>query len=369
MLRQLAFDTAADQALDVLFVCDTAFKKQASGLMATLPFTVKVRTIPSGKLRRYAHFSWWQYIRHFSIVLQNAVDVIKTAAGFIVSIGVIMRFRPDVVFAKGGYVCLPMGLAARMLRVPLVIHDSDVLPGLTNKVLSRFATSIGTGMPLENYPYNPAVSHYVGVPISADIQPVAASQRQAFRQELGLPIDKKIIVAVGGGLGSVTINAAVIAAAKEVQLADNILFYNVTGTANIDTARQQSKGLTSYQAEPFVYRDMHKLLGAADIVVTRASATTLQELAGLRKAVIAVPARQLGDQQKNAEMFARYDAVVLLQDDQLAADLLATVKALLDDTVRRDQLATNLHAFARPQAARDMALLVSKAARQRKSDD
>lgn len=369
MLRQLASGAASDETLDVLFVCDTAFKKQATGIMATLPFAVKVRTIPSGKLRRYAHFSWWQYIRHFSIVLQNIADIAKTAAGFVVSIGVLLRFRPDVVFAKGGYVCLPMGLAARMLRIPLVIHDSDVLPGLTNKVLSRFATSIGTGMPLENYPYNPAISQYVGVPISTDIQPVTSDMQRAFRQELDLPIDKKIVLVVGGGLGSVTINTAVIAAAKAIQTTEDILFYNITGTANIDTARQQSERLATYHAEPFVYQNMYKLLGAADIVVTRASATTLQELAGLRQAVIAVPAKQLGDQQKNAEMFAKYDAVMVLQDDQLTADLLPAVRMLLDDKQRRDQLAANLHAFARPQAAKDMAQLVRKAARQRKRDD
>ena len=103
VLKELSVDMT--DPFDVLFVCDRAFEKQARGIMAELPFAVAVRTIPSGKLRRYAHFSWWHYLRHFSIVIANIVDIFKTIGGFLASIGIVMRFRPDVVFAKGGYVC------------------------------------------------------------------------------------------------------------------------------------------------------------------------------------------------------------------------------------------------------------------------
>ena len=360
VLRELSVDMT--DPLDVLFVCDRAFEKQARGIMAELPFQVAVRTIPSGKLRRYAHFSWWHYLRHFSIVIANIVDIFKTIGGFLASIGVVMQFRPDVVFAKGGYVCLPMGLAARLLRVPLVIHDSDVLPGLTNRVLSRYADAIGTGMPLENYSYNPAISEYVGVPISSDIHAVSKKKQAEYRKELELPIDKKIVVAVGGGLGSVVINTSVIASAKKLTSRENVLFYNITGTKNIDAAEKASTGMKNYIAKAFIYKDMHKVLGAADIVVTRASATTLQELAGLRKAVIAVPARQLSDQQQNAKLFAKYNAVITLQDDVLSGKLSDTIIDLLSDDTRSSQLADNLHQFAKPHAARDMARLLATAA-------
>lgn len=363
VLRELAVDTT--DSLEVLFVCDRAFERQARGIMAELPIAVKVRTIPSGKLRRYAHFSWWHYVRHFSIVIANIIDAFKTFAGFIVSMGIIMRFRPNVVFAKGGYVCLPMGFAAKLLGVPLVIHDSDVLPGLTNKILSRYADAIGTGMPLENYTYNPAISEYVGVPISADIQAVTAKMQARYRHDIGLPIDKKIVVAVGGGLGSVVINDAIVACARTLRSQDDILFYNVTGAKNIEAAKERSEGLENYIAEPFIYKDMHKVLGAADVVVTRASATTLQELAGLRKAVVAVPARQLGDQKQNAKLFAKYDAIVALQDDTLQEELASIITGLLGDERRRDQLADHLHQFAKPDAARDMARLITASAQDR----
>lgn len=356
VLKELVTEGAED--FEVLFVCDRAFEKQARGIMAELPFAVKVKTIPSGKLRRYAHFSWWHYVRHFSIVMANIGDMFKTGAGFAASLWTLLRFRPDVVFAKGGYVCLPMGFAARLLHIPLVIHDSDVLPGLTNKVLARYASAIGTGMPLEHYSYNPAISRYVGVPINADIRAVTTKIEEKYREELGLPLNKKIVVAVGGGLGSVVINAAIIATAKNLSDSKNILFYNITGTNNIDAAKEASRGLNNYIAEPFVYKGMHKVLGAADVVVTRASATTLQELAGLKKAVIAVPARQLSDQQQNAKMFAKYNAVITLQDDNLMDGLAGAVTELLDSYEYRDRLAENLHQFAKPDAARDMAHLI-----------
>jgi UDP-N-acetylglucosamine--N-acetylmuramyl-(pentapeptide) pyrophosphoryl-undecaprenol N-acetylglucosamine transferase len=269
------------------------------------------------------------------------------------------------VFAKGGYVCLPMGFAARVFGVPLVIHDSDVLPGLTNRLLSRYADAIGTGMPLENYTYDPAISEYVGVPISADIQAVTPEIQVQYRQDVGLPVEKKVIVAVGGGLGSIVINDAILAAATMLASRDDILFYNITGAKNIQAAKDRSKGMTNYIAEPFIYKDMHKFLGAADVVVTRASATTLQELAGLKKAVIAVPARQLGDQRQNAKLFAKYDAVIALQDDTLKDDLADTVVKLLTDRQYQDRLATNLHQFAKPDAARDMARLIATSVRSR----
>lgn len=339
-------------------MCDKGFKEQTEAIMSHVSVPVQVKTIPSGKLRRYAHFSWWHYVRHFSIVLHNIADIAKTAVGFVKSLWIVARFRPDVVFAKGGFVCLPVGLAAKALGVPLVIHDSDVRPGLTNKLLARFATAIATGMPIENYGYNSRITTQVGVPINPVIERVSTELRKQYRTELELPLDKKIVVAVGGGLGSVAINRAIIGVALARKDDASVLFYNVTGVRNIDDAKAHTAELSNYEAVPFVYKDIYRLLGAADIVVTRASATTLQELAGLGQTVIAVPARQLGDQQKNAELFARYDAVFTLQDDELNERLGVTLDMLLRDKDKCHELAANLYAFARPHAARDMADII-----------
>lgn len=302
-------------------------------------------------------------MRHFSIVLLNIFDLFKTALGFIKSIFILISFRPDVVFAKGGFVCLPVGYAARLLGVPIVIHDSDVRPGLTNKLMARFAKAIGTGMPLENYPYDSKISRQVGVPIDPKVIPTTAELKRQYRQEFDLPTNKKIIVAVGGGLGSKVINQAMISTARALADQSDIYFVNVTGVGNFDDAKDLAVDLPNYLPLPFVYGNLHQLLGAADLAVTRASATTLQELAGLAQAVIAVPAKQLGDQKKNAELFASYGAVVAISDDDLIESLPITIQSLLADPERLSQLASKLHSYAKPQAAKDMAKMIIEVAR------
>ena len=325
---------------------------------------VSVSTITAGKFRRYAHLSLLQHLTSWHVVKGNVTDIVKIIVGFFQSLVLILRFRPDVVFAKGGYVCLPLGLAAWVLRRPLVIHDSDTRPGLTNRVLSRFATKIATGAPLENYSYDPRKSTYVGVPIDESFQPVTADKQREYKQALGIDPHKTLIVAMGGGLGSISINDAMPAVARELAEKD-VVIYNITGKKNIARAEQKGEGTKNYIAVPFVFEGMASVLGAADIVISRASATFLQELASLKKVVIAVPARQLGDQLKNARVFEAAGAVATLSDADMTtpSTLVKLVDDLLSDTKKRDALATALHAFARPQAAADTARLIESAQR------
>lgn len=350
--------------LTVRFVCDKAFEAQSRGIMERVSVPVAISTLSAGKFRRYAHLSMWQHLTNWHVVSGNVGDVAKITLGFFQSLGLIIRFWPDVVFAKGGYVCLPLGIAAWLLRRPLVIHDSDTRPGLTNRVLARFATKIATGSPLENYPYKSSKTTYVGVPISDAFRPATVEQQREYKQELGIDPRKQLIVAMGGGLGSVTINDAVIVAAKELQ-DDNAAIYNITGKKNFERATEKATGIDNYTAVPFVFDDMPKVLGAADIIVSRASATFLQELAGLKKTVIAVPARQLGDQLKNAQVYNAAGAVVVLKDTDIEtpATLVAAIRELLGDPRKRETLATALHQFARPNAAADTAKLIVAAAK------
>lgn len=344
-----------------MFVCDRGFAPQARDIMAKVSVPVDVRVVTSGKLRRYAHLSLWQHFAHISIVGRNIVDMFKVGVGFVQSVVLIARFRPDVVLAKGGFVCLPVGFAAWCLRRPLVIHDSDARPGLTSRLLARYATTIATGFPLENYSYPSCKSHYVGVPIDAAYAPVTDAQQAKYKKQLGFDADTPLILAFGGGLGSVTINDAAAALARE--LGDEAAVYNGTGRSNIARAEQQGEGLANYRPEAFV-PGLHDIMAAADVVVTRASATALQELAGLGKPVVAVPARQLGDQQRNAQLFAEARAVVVLQDDELVTGkLISTMRTLLSSSSEREALAHKLHTFAKPDAARRLAQLVVSAAK------
>ena len=111
--------------------------------MAGFDKNIPVETIIAGKFRRYNSLTFWQQMRRLrKIVLPNIADAFKIFFGTVQSFFKLVAWRPDVIFAKGGYVCMPVGFAARLLRIPLVIHDSDTHPGLTNRVLSRFAQVI-----------------------------------------------------------------------------------------------------------------------------------------------------------------------------------------------------------------------------------
>lgn len=343
-----------------MFVCDKAFERQSRTIMNRAPLPVDVRVIAAGKLRRYANFRPIDYLRSPYLLFQNFVDGFKVVLGTLQSLWIVARFRPDVVFAKGGFVCLPVGWAARLLRVPVVIHDSDARPGLTNKFLAGFASAIATGYPLNNYPYDQSKAAYTGVPTRQGYEPVSADKQRQYKQSLGVSPETQLIVSVGGGLGSKIINEALIDAAGSLRTA-NARGVVVAGTKHYEATKAASAAhedvlqVRSF-AEP---AEMQVLLSAADIVATRASATFLQELAGLQKPIVAIPARQLGDQNKNAALYQDAGAAVVLTDDQLEAGSLGeTLTELLDDAERRDMMAERLAQFARPDASKQVAELI-----------
>lgn len=360
MLNELT-KQLGDTSLEAQFVCDKAFEAQSRKLMANVNVPVKVQVIAAGKLRRYEHFKKIDYLKHPSIIATNLLDLVKIFGGFLQSVWLLLRWRPDVVFAKGGYVCLPVGFAAWILRIPVVIHDSDAKPGLTNRLLARFAKAIATGYPLNNYHYATAKTTYTGVPVAEGYKPVSAGDQAMMKKSLGFAESDLLIVAVGGGLGAITINNAMLAAGPSL-VRHSINAVLVAGQANLEDCTAKAKGLAPrLRVVGFVSEGMSELLGAADIVVTRASATVLQELAGLGKPIVAIPARALGDQHKNAAVYEESDAAVILNDDQLNEGLLVpTLLALVNDQVRREELSRRLHEFAKPRAAIDVAAILRR---------
>ncbi len=352
-----------DKHLEVRFVCDKAFESQSRGLMEHAVVPVRVSVIASGKLRRYAHLSFWQHFTVSGLVFKNIRDVFKVAGGLLQSLWIIMTYQPDVVFAKGGYVCLPLGLAAKLLGKPLVIHDSDTRAGLTNKVLSRWATTIATGAPLDNYQYPARKSVYTGVPISPEFRPYTAAQQAKAKQALGFDPKKPLVVATGGGLGAQSINLAMAGGARKLTNA-GVSVYHIAGKGHYDAMTALVPTTAHYQLVPFVYKDMAAVLGAADVIVARGSATFLQEMAGMKKAVIVVPAKQLSDQVKNAVVYQKSNAAIVVQDDELEGNtdkLASLVLDLVRNEDKRVALGRALHTFAKPRAAEDLAKIIRRA--------
>ncbi len=352
--------TKLDSDLHVTFICDKAFESQSRGLMKHALVPVAVQTIAAGKFRRYHGESWLDAVKDVRTMAFNVRDLFKIATGFVQSMWILVRHRPDVVFAKGGYVCLPLGIAAALLRIPLVIHDSDVRPGLTNKILSKYAQKIGTGSPVENYGYDVNKATYVGVPIHEIFHPFSPEEVVAARHELGVIDVKAPLVAVtGGGLGSKAINDAMVASAK-LLIESGVHVYHVTGKKHFDAVNQAVTDHPHYMTVPFVYKNMHLVLGAADVVVSRASATFIQELAGLAKPSIIVPASQLGDQMQNATLYDDAKAAIVMTDQTIAQDdtLGKTIVSLIHSPEVRQKMSETLHTFAKPHAAQDMAQMI-----------
>lgn len=358
-----------DPGLEASFICDKAFESQARGLMEHALVPVAVHAVTAGKLRRYHGVAWWKQLLDIPTTARNLRDVFLVGIGIVQSTLLLMRLRPDAVFAKGGYVCLPVGIAARLLRVPLVIHDSDTRPGLTNRVLSRWGTAIATGAPLHNYPYPKEITHYTGVPISDAFHPFDDTEQRSAKEALGISdLHKPLLVVTGGGLGAKSINEAIVAIAPEL-LKQGIAIYHITGKNHFNTIEKRAFRHADYILVPFVYKDMATVLGAADIVIARGSATFLQELAALKKPVIIVPAEHLSDQVKNAAVFEAAEAALVLSDKTLQShpgQLRAAVEQLVREPPEAHHIATQLHMFAKPDAAASVAALIIDAGNTKK---
>lgn len=352
--------------MQLRFWCDFSFAPQAKSIISKFDQRVRVDRIVAGKLRRYHHLTLMQQLLWPSLVLKNFGDGFLVAAGIVQSIIKLIVWRPDVVFTKGGYVCLPVGFAAHLLRIPLVIHDSDAHPGLTNRILSRWATTIATGAPLEYYHYDATRSHYVGIPVDDSLRPISHGKQQMAKKQWGIDTNYPLIVVTGGGLGAKRINDAVAGALPELLRLGSVVL--VAGKGQYDAlSGVVPTNSDRFQLHAFV-TEMPSLLSAADIVIARAGATTILELSALEKPTILIPNGKLtgGHQLKNAAVYQEKEAIIVVDEDQMEQDpkvLLDAIEELLRNPKKAHKMAKAFHEFSRPDAAHDMANLILKARR------
>lgn len=347
------------------FLTDRKFGAEAERILDHANASVEVKKIFSGKLRRYHGVSLARQLLDIPELLKNIRDVFLVGVGALQSTYYILRWRPDVVFTKGGFVCLPVGLAAALLRVPIVVHDSDAHPGLTNRILARFARRIATGAPLENYQYPRAKSTYVGIPVGGGFKPFDKQAVSKAKAELGFSdTTKPLVVVTGGGLGARQVNMAVLMVADS--LAENASVLHITGKQHSESVASRAPTTGDYKVVPFVHKGMHDALGAANVVVTRAGATTLAELALLAKPTIIIPNAMLtgGHQTKNASVYKNAQAAEVLEERDIEASptlLLETILHILRNKDYAKKLSGNMQKFAKPDAAIDTARLIVSA--------
>ena len=262
---------------------------------------------------------------------------------------------------------LPVGLVARLFGIPYVIHESDVVPGLANRLLMKRAKVIATGMAGLQGVENTVV---VGTPVAPEFKAVGVTQQKNLKKAFGFDPERPLVVVTGGSQGSLNIDNAI----KEI-LPEMLKFTSVGLVAGrkhyedmVELKKYEEWDRAKLQSNFRLWEfnsAMHELMGAADVVVSRAGATTIAELAALQKAVILIPFERLpgGHQVKNAEKLRDLGAVVMIADERMQQQpgiLLNEVRHLVRAPRERADLAAKLHEEARPYAAEKLAEIILK---------
>jgi UDP-N-acetylglucosamine--N-acetylmuramyl-(pentapeptide) pyrophosphoryl-undecaprenol N-acetylglucosamine transferase len=309
----------------------------------------RVRKVTSGKYRRYVAMS-----TPFRDRIRNFFDIFRIIFGVIQSFGRLIVSRPDVIFLKGGFVSVPVGIAAGWLKIPYIIHESDSDLGLANRILAKRAKVIALGLPPANDRLK-AKAVYTGIPIDQ-------AWLQARRiQKTGTPSSAKpgrpSVVVLGGGLGAHSLNLETVKMAK--YFGDRVQITAFIGQAESDklASTLEDLGVSIYR---FVSKaaDLAQIVVNADVIVARAGATTIAELAAAKKAVILVAKATLpgAHQEKNAQILGAQGAAIDYDGSTLADDKLPlSVESLLNDPAKQKAMGEKLHSLGRYDAANRLA--------------
>src|SRR3989344_3570999 len=308
-------------------------------------------SIPAGKMRRY-----------FSLL--NVTDLFVTLFGTLLALITLYRLYPDVVMSKGGYGSVPTGLAARLLGIPVVIHESDAKPGRATLLAAKFATKIAISFESAANYFPAKVQSRIartGIPIRKALMRL---ETEGARQYLGLEPGVPTILILGGSQGAMKINEVVLSSLPELASLANIIhqtgqahFKNVEGVAQVVLAK--SPHATRYH--PFNYLDevsLQRSAGVMDLVVSRAGANSIAEIGLWKKPAILIPIPEAvsHDQRSNAYAYARTGAAIVLEEENLTPHLLVSeVERILKDPELGKRMGASAAGFTDPDAARILA--------------
>lgn len=303
--------------------------------------------IPAGKRRTYAS-------------IKNFLDLFTTAAGIIRAFWRLFNMYPDIIYAEGGYASFPTLFAARILQIPVIIHESDTVPGRVNKWASNFAVRIATSYPETSEELPEDKTAYTGQPIRERI--LEPTEEGAYNF-LELDPEVKTIFILGGSQGAQHINNVVLNALPT--LLDNYQIIHQTGKDNIEEMNE----LADVELEdhphkqryrPFGFLDelaMRMSAGAADVVVSRAGSTIFEIAAwGVPSILIPLPVAHDKHQHKNAFSYARAGAAKVIEQQNLTDDILTSqIREILSDPRTQRGMSEAAEDFAREDAARKIA--------------
>ena len=265
---------------------------------AGIPYTA----VSTGKFRRYFD-------------MKNFSDPVRVLKGIGEARAALKKIRPDVIFSKGGFVAVPVVLEAHRLGIPVIIHESDMTPGLANKICIPSATKVCCNFPetMKYLPEGKAV--LTGSPIREEL---LTGDRKTGLAYAHMTEDKPVILVIGGSLGSVTVNSEV----RKVlpKLLEKYQIIHICGKGNLDESLIGTPGYAEYE---YVDKPLRHLFAAADLIISRAGANSICEILALRKPNILIPlsaAASRGDQILNANSFAAQGYSRVIEEENLTDD-------------------------------------------------
>ena len=260
--------------------------------------------ISSGKLRRY-----------FS--LKNFTDPFRVLKGFSEANKLMKKLKPDVIFSKGGFVSVPVVIAGKRNHVPVIIHESDMTPGLANKISIPSATKVCCNFPetLQSLPADKAI--LTGSPIRQELMTGDKDRARAF---CGFKDIKPVILIVGGSLGAAAVNDAVRGVLPELLKEFQII--HLCGKGKLNASLTNTEGYVQFE---YIQDELKDLFALSDIVISRAGANAICELLALRKPNLLIPLSakaSRGDQILNARSFERQGFSLVIEEEELTDELL-----------------------------------------------
>lgn len=260
--------------------------------------------ISSGKLRRY--FDW-----------KNFTDPFRVLKGFHEAKKLMKELKPDVVFSKGGFVTVPVVVAAKQCKIPAIIHESDMTPGLANKLCIPSAVKVCCNFPetVDQLPAQKAV--LTGTPIR---QELLQGNKEAALAFTNLRPDKPVLMIIGGSLGSVAVNTAVRNILPE--LLKDFQVIHLCGKGKLDTSLTNTEGYVQYE---YIQEELSDLFALSDLVISRAGANAICEISALKKPNLLIPLSanaSRGDQILNARSFEKLGYSKVLEEEEITNELL-----------------------------------------------
>lgn len=305
------------------------------------------QSVSSGKFRRYRR-GWKKEITDLQTNTKNAGDAIRFTRGYFQANRMLRKFKPDVVFTKGGYVTVPVGLAASRLKIPLVIHDSDSVFGMSTRILASRAQTIATGFPESAFAdsvYKDKIV-FTGNPVRKEL--LSGSLARA-KKTFQFSTDKPVMLIFAGSQGATAINEVVFAGLDIILKNYNVIHH--TGKGDIEQARVMAHNLPAslrdcYRPFDFLSTELADALFYADIVIGRAGANSIAEIAAHSKPAILIPSPYAANdhQQRNAELLERMGAARVIQQQDLSPiRLISEIDKILANPEVKKYLQSSIH--------------------------